>query len=410
MIVASSALAGKCAVLGVTGSIACYKAVEVASHLTQLGVQVYTVLTASAARFIQPLAFQAVTGQPAYDAAALWGQQAHILHTQLAGTADVLAVVPATAHAMAQLAGGHADSLLLVTALAATCPLLLAPAMDGGMWTHPATQANAACLEDRGAHFIGPETGHLASGQVGPGRLAAPDAIVTRIRALLGRDGSLANTRMVITCGGTREPLDPVRHLGNRSSGKQGLALVQAARDRGAAVTLISTVPCAEHAADEVIRVQTAREMQQAVETHGQGADVLIMAAAVADFRPESRVRHKIKKAGHLSSIPLVPNPDILQHLSERRHTGQVPRLLVGFAAETEDLHRNARHKMERKNLDLIVVNDVSRSDIGFGADCNAASMLDRDGGREEIPRMSKFALAERVLDRVAGMLGRRES
>ena len=225
MIVPSAALRGKQLVLGVTGSIACYKAIEVASHLTQLGVIVHTVLTDNAARFVTPLAFQAVTGQPAYAGAALWGQEAHILHTRLARQAELLAIAPATAHTLARLAQGQADNLLLVTALASGSPLLLAPAMDGGMWEHPATQANVSVLRRRGAIVLGPDDGHLASGQTGRGRLVAPAAIVGRIRALLGQAGALAQAKVVVTAGGTREPLDVVRHIANRSSGKQGAAL-----------------------------------------------------------------------------------------------------------------------------------------------------------------------------------------
>lgn len=408
MIVPSTALRGKQLVLGVTGSIACYKAIAVASHLTQLGVIVHTVLTDNAARFVTPLAFQAVTGQPAYAGAALWGQEAHILHTRLARQAELLAIAPATAHTLARLAQGQADNLLLVTALASGRPLLLAPAMDGGMWEHPATQANVSVLRRRGAVLLGPDDGRLASGQTGPGRLAAPEAIVGRIRALLGQAGSLTQAKVVVTAGGTREPLDAVRHIANRSSGKQGAALAQAARDRGADVTLVSTVPVAPETGNATLRVDTAREMREAVRVACRQADVLIMAAAVADFRPAAAHARKLKKADGPPALSLAPNPDILHEISAGSVRDGRPRVVVGFAAETHDGPIHARQKLRAKNLDLVVVNDVGRSDIGFGSEHNAAHILDRQGGIEELPRMPKFALAERILERVARLLAER--
>lgn len=405
MIVPSAALRGKQLVLGVTGSIACYKAIEVASHLTQLGVLVHTVLTDNAARFVTPLAFQAVTGQPAYAGAALWGQEAHILHTRLARQAELLAIAPATAHTLARLAQGQADNLLLVTALASGSPLLLAPAMDGGMWEHPATQANVSVLRRRGAIVLGPDDGHLASGQTGRGRLVAPEAIVGRIRALLGQAGALAQAKIVVTAGGTREPLDVVRHIANRSSGKQGAALAQAARDRGADVTLVSTAPVAPETGNATLQVNTAREMREAVRAACRQADVLIMAAAVADFRPAAVHARKLQKADGPPALSLAPNPDILHEISAGAPRDGRPRVVVGFAAETHDGPARARQKLRAKNLDLMVVNDVGRSDIGFGAEHNAAHILDRQGGIEELPRMPKFALAERILERVARLL-----
>ncbi len=408
MILPSTALHGKQLVLGVTGSISCYKAVEVASTLAQLGVQVNTVLTESATRFVSPLTFQAVTGHPAYAAAALWGQEAHILHTRLAREADLLAVVPATAQFLAAHAAGQADSLLLVTALACECPMLIAPAMDGGMWRHPATQANAALLQARGVICLGPAAGHLASGQTGVGRLVEPDRIVSRIRTLLGQKGSLQGCRMVVTAGGTREPLDPVRFLGNRSSGKQGLALARAAQDRGATVTLITTAPCPADAATQVRRVETARDMQEAVTQACAQADVLVMAAAVADYRPARPARQKLKKDQGPPSLTLVSNPDILASLGTLYAETGRPRIKVGFAAETESLRQNAWRKMAPKGLDLIVANDVSGHDTGFGSEYNAALILDRAGGVDEVSRTTKFHLAERILDRIETLLAER--
>lgn len=409
MIVPATALQGKRLVLGVTGSISCYKAVEVASTLAQLGIHVNALLTASATRFVSPLTFQAVTGHPAYAAADLWGQEAHILHTQLAREADLLAVVPATAQFMAAHAGGQADSLLLVTALACACPMLIAPAMDGGMWHHPATQANAELLRARQVQILGPAAGHLASGQVGVGRLVEPDCIVSHIRTLLGQQGSLQGCRMIVTAGGTREPVDPVRFLGNRSSGKQGLAMARAARDRGATVTLITTVPCPAEAADDIVRVDTAQEMQHAVAQACTAADVLVMAAAVADYRPAQPVAQKHKKDQGPPDLVLVPNPDILASLRPQQAKSGRPRIRVGFAAETEDLRQNAWRKMEPKGLDLIVANDVSQPDTGFGSEYNAALILDRQGGVDEVPRTSKYHLAEKVLDRIETLLAGRE-
>ncbi len=409
MIIPSTALQDKRVVLGVTGSISCYKAVEVASTLAQLGVHVNAVLTESAGQFLSPLTFQAVTGRPAYGASALWGQEAHILHTQLAREADVLAIVPATAHFLAAHASGQANSLLLVTALATECPLLVVPAMDGGMWRHPATQANVDLLRSRGVDFLGPASGHLASGQVGIGRLVEPDCIVAHIRALLGQKGPLQGCKVVVTAGGTREPLDPVRFLGNRSSGKQGLALAQAARDRGAFVTLITAVSVPEETADEVMAVDTAQEMQAAVTQSCTDADVLVMAAAVADFRPASPEVQKIKKDRGTPSFTLIPNPDILASLQSLHAATGRPSIRVGFAAETEDLRQNSQRKLESKGLDLLVANDVGKDDIGFGSDYNAALILERSGKIFEVPRSPKFVLAERVLDRIEVLIAERK-
>ena len=405
MISPSAALAGKRCLLGVTGSISCYKAIEVASHLAQLGVEVRTVLTESATRFVQPLAFQAVTGRPAYGPDALWSQDAHIVHARLGRDADLLAVVPATAHTLAKLAAGQADNLLLITSLAHAGPLLVAPAMDGGMWDNAATQANVEILRERGATFVGPAQGHLASGQSGVGRLAEPGQVVGAIRALLGQRGSLAHRHVVVTAGGTREPVDAVRHIANRSSGRQGAALAQAARDQGAHVTLITTAPMGPETATVVRRVATAQEMQEAVTTACQEADVLVMAAAVADFRPQEVSAHKIKKSAGAPRIQLIPNPDILHTIGLQRRQGKGPRVVAGFAAETQDWQENGRAKLRSKNLDLMVVNDVSRADIGFGSEFNAALLLHRDGQVEEVPRMTKFALAEMVMARVAALL-----
>ena len=405
MIVPSAVLSGRRLTLGVTGSISCYKAIELASHLTQVGVEVSALLTESASRFVQPLAFQAVTGNPAYGPEALWSQDAHILHTQLGRDTELIAIVPATAHTLAQLAGGQADNLLLITSLAHEGPILVAPAMDGGMWMSTATQANVNVLKRRGVKFVGPEKGHLASGQVGVGRLTEPGHVGREIRALLGEGGTLANRHLVVTAGGTRESIDAVRHIANRSSGKQGEAIAQAARDRGAAVTLISSAPTRKGVATVVRKVDSAVEMQEAVLQACSEADALVMAAAVTDFKPSEVSKQKIKKATGALELQLVFNPDILQTLGSLRAQGTGPQVLVGFAAETQDWIENGLAKLRSKNLDFIVVNDVSRKDIGFESDFNAASILHREGQVEELARMTKFALAEVVVDRVARLL-----
>ena len=395
-------------ILGVTGSIACYKAVDLASKLAQAGAQVDTILTAGAARFVTPLTFQSVTGRRAYTDADLWGNEAHVLHVGLAHTADLLAIVPATANTLAKLAHGQADNLLSITALAATCPRLIAPAMDGGMYTHPATAANVIALRDRGAVIVGPEEGHLASGLTGTGRLADPGTLLGQIRLLLGcQDGLLQGRRVIVTAGGTREALDPVRYLTNRSSGKQGYALAQAALDAGADVTLITaaqglTPPAGAH----VIPVAAAEEMADAVLAAVEEADALLMAAAVADFRPAKTSAQKIKKRDGTPIIELARTPDILQLVAEQRKETGRPTVVVGFAAETQDLIAHAQEKLMRKRLDLIVANDVSQQDAGFAVDTNWVTFLRPDGEPERLPLMSKEEVAARVVGRVAEMLG----
>jgi phosphopantothenoylcysteine decarboxylase/phosphopantothenate--cysteine ligase len=393
-------------VLGVTGSIAAYKAVDLASKLAQTGAIVETILTEDAARFVAPLSFQSVTGCPAYTDADLWGAQAHVLHVGLARRADLLVIAPLTAQTLAKLANGLADNLLSLAALAATCPLLLAPAMDAGMFANPATQANLARLEERGATVVGPEEGHLASGLVARGRMTEPQEILGHIRYALSRGGPLKGRKLVVTAGGTQEPLDPVRYLTNRSSGKQGLALAQAALDAGADVTLIAAsvaqpIPVgADH-----VPVRTAAEMAQAVLAASQDADALLMAAAVADFRPAQLAEQKVKKERGLASLSLEPTTDILAAIASQRQATKHPRVVVGFAAETENLIDNAKAKLKVKSLDLIVANDVSAADSGFAVDTNRVILLDAWGDSEPLPLMSKTAVAERVIGRVTELL-----
>lgn len=391
-------------ILAVTGSIACYKAVDLASKLAQAGAEVDVIMTEAAQRFVTPLAFRSITGRPVYS--DMWSLAEHVQHVQLGETADLMLIAPASAHTMAKLAHGLADNLLTVTALAARGPLLLAPAMDGGMYRHPATQANLHLLQERGAHVVGPAEGRMASGMVGLGRMVEPDELVGRIRLVLARQGVWHGRHVVITAGPTQEPLDPVRYLTNRSSGKQGLALAQAALDAGAEVTLITgPINTALPIGARHVPVATAQEMCAAVLAAVKQADVLMMAAAVADYRPASTAPQKIKKSkegqGALT-IELAQNPDILAAVKEQKAATGYPRLTVGFAAETENALANGRDKLRRKGLDFIAVNDVSAADAGFAVDTNRIMLLSATGEVSEMPLQSKTAVAEKIVSRVA--------
>ncbi len=403
----SNPIVGKRILLGVTGSIACYKAAELASKLTQAGGLVDVVLTRAAEAFITPLTFQSVTGRRAYTDADLWGSEGHVLHVGLGRSADLLVIAPATANTLARLAQGMADNLLTLTALTASCPLLLAPAMDGGMFAHPATQANLELLRQRGAQVLGPVEGHLASGLIGVGRMMDPADLLAHIRIRLGQNGPLRGRKVVVTAGGTLEPIDPVRVITNRSSGKQGIALAQAALDLGAQVTLIvGSVQQPIPIGVQQVQVGSASEMLEAVLAALSGCDALLMAAAVADFKPGSFAEQKIKKSGSAPVIELELTPDILAAVAEEKARTGFPRVTVGFAAESQNLLENARLKLAAKRLDLIVANDITASDAGFGADENRVTLLDAAGGVETLPLMSKMAVAERVLERVVGLLG----
>jgi phosphopantothenoylcysteine decarboxylase/phosphopantothenate--cysteine ligase len=398
-----SLLQSKRILLGVTGSIAAYKAADLASQLTQAGAEVDVILTEAATKFITPLTFQSLTGRTAYR--DLWGSDAHVIHVGLGERADLLVIAPATADVIARLAHGLANDLLTVTALAARCPVLVAPAMDGGMFAHPATQANLKTLAERGVTLLGPAEGRMASGLVGRGRMVEPEEILGHVRLALGRKGPLAGRRIVVTAGGTQEPIDPVRFISNRSSGKQGFAVAQVALDRGAQVTLVAG-PTALGAPIGARRVDvtTAAEMAEAVLAVAD-ADALIMAAAVADFRPAQAADQKIKKA----AVPLVEletTVDILSAVAERREATGKPTVVVGFAAESENLIENAREKVFRKRLSLIVANDISAKDAGFSVDTNRVTLIGSGGGVEPLPLMSKEQVAEVVLERVAGLLG----
>jgi phosphopantothenoylcysteine decarboxylase/phosphopantothenate--cysteine ligase len=401
-------LTGRRIVLGVAGSIAAYKAVDLASQLTQMGAQVDAVLTEAASRFVTTLSFASVTGRPAYSDMFAPSETRPELHVQLGREAELLLVAPATATTLARLALGLADDLLSLTALCTRAPLVLCPAMDSHMWEHPATQENVARLRQRGALVVGPEVGRLASGQVGAGRLAERETVLGAVRYALGqRYGDLRGRRIVVTAGGTQEPIDPVRYVGNRSSGKMGYAVAEAGRDRGAQVTLV-TAPTAlpDPYGVQVVHVRTACEMRDAVLEACRQADAVVMAAAVADFRPARPEEQKLKRAGRQSLVlELVPTPDILAELR-----GCEGLLRVGFAAETEDVLANAEQKLREKGLDLMVANDVTALGSGFGTDTNKVLLLDRSGAREDLPLMSKYDVAWHILDRVASLLEGRKS
>lgn len=405
-----SVLSNKRIVLGVTGSIAAYKVADLASKLTQAGALVDVILTDAAQKFITPLTFQSVTGRRAYTDSDLWGNEAHVLHVGLSHTADLIVIAPCTANTIAKLAHGQSDTLLTVTALAATCPLVMVPAMDGGMFDHAAVQENLDALRKRGALIIEPVEGHLASGLTGKGRLPETPELIGHIRLVLGRGGLLANRNVIVTAGGTQEPLDPVRVLTNKSSGKQGYALAQAALDAGAHVTLITTpTSLTTPIGARVVHVQTAKQMLDAVLNESTNADALVMSAAVADFRPKHTAKDKIKKNGAVPQVELEATEDILKTVSSsglpRSGSGKRPRVVVGFAAESRDLLENAAIKLESKGLDLIAANDISASDAGFAVETNRVTLLFADGHKESLPLMNKTDVAEILMERIATLL-----
>jgi phosphopantothenoylcysteine decarboxylase/phosphopantothenate--cysteine ligase len=400
------ALAGRRILLGVSGSIAAYKSADLASRLTQAGALVDVVLTESARRFISPLTFSSVTGRRTYTDDDLWGPDSHVLHVGLGREADLLVVAPVTAHTLAKLAAGHGDNLLCLAALSTSAPLVLAPAMDAGMFEHPATQANLATLRQRGAILIGPDEGRMASGLVGLGRMVEPMELVGHIRLVLGRGRALAGRRVLVTAGGSQEPIDPVRVIANRSSGKQGFALAQAALDRGAHVVLVagpSALPTPVGA--ERIEADTAEAMRGEVEARLETTDVLLMAAAVADFRVARPADDKLKRANGAVDLHLEPTPDILALVAERRRRSGGPKVVVGFAAESRDLVPQARQKVKAKGLDLIVANDIGAPDAGFAVDTNRVTFVDSSESVQELPLMSKADVAEAVLERVEALL-----
>lgn len=403
-----SLLQDKRIVLGVTGSIACYKSVDLASKLTQAGALVDVIVTEAATRFVTPLAFRSVTGRPVFS--SMWDLDAHVRHVGLGETADLLLIAPATANTLAKLAHGLADNLLTVTAVAARCPVMVAPAMDGGMYQHPATQASVALLRERGVRFAGPAEGRMASGLTGLGRMLEPPELLAQVRRVLAEKGPLHGRRVVVTTGPTREALDPVRFISNRSTGKQGLAVAQAALDAGADVTLIAG-PVSEPIPPGVnlIAVETTEEMGNATLEAVKTADALFMVAAVADFRPGSRSDRKIKKTELDEdwglAIGLEPTLDVLTAVKAQRDKTGFPRVALGFAAETHDAYEYGRDKLLRKGLNFIAVNDVLAEGAGFAVDTNRVILLSSAGVVEEMPLMSKTAVAERLVFHVARTL-----
>ena len=389
--------ANKHILLGVTGSIAAYKAVELASKLTQAGAQVDVILTPAAEKFITPLTFQSVTGRKAFTDANLWGGQAHVLHVGLGHTSELMVIAPCTANTLGKLAHGIADNLLTITALATRCPMLVAPAMDVGIYTNIATQDNVRILTERGVYFAGPDEGRMASGLVGKGRLVEPAELLGHIRIMLGRQGPLSGKKIVVTAGGTQEPLDPVRVLTNKSSGKQGYALAQAALDAGGTTILVSAqtvIPAPVGA--RFIPANTAQAMLEAVLAESEGADALVMAAAVADFRPKRVAENKLKKRDGIPLVELEAAPDVLAAVAAMGSLR--PRVVIGFAAESQDLLENAAAKLRSKKLDMIVANDISAPDSGFGMDTNRVTLLFPDAKEQPQPLMPKDEVAETII------------
>ncbi|HEY2215588.1 MAG TPA: bifunctional phosphopantothenoylcysteine decarboxylase/phosphopantothenate--cysteine ligase CoaBC [Acidimicrobiales bacterium] len=396
-------------VLGVCGGIAAYKAVEVCRQLVDAGAHVVPVMTEEATRFVGAVTFSALASEPVQT--SLWDEASPIPHTRLGQTADLILIAPATAHLIARYAAGLSDDLLTATLLATRAPVVICPAMHTEMWEHPSVQENLATLRRRGVHVVPPESGRLAGGDSGEGRLADPTVIAARALAMVGLgkgdEGSTAardleGQHVVVSAGGTREPLDPVRFLTNRSSGKQGHALAAEAARRGANVTLVTSSPLSlpidvTHRV-ELVPVETAADMEAAMQSVSPGADIIIMAAAVADFRPKVMAERKLSKEDGLPEFVLEPTPDILAGLAARRTAEQV---LVGFAAETNDVLERGKRKLARKGVDLLVVNDVSAPDVGFDHDTNAVTILGADGSSINVALSSKSAVANAVLDRV---------
>ncbi len=390
---------GKTVILGVTGSIAAYKAVDIASKLTQRGLGVDVVMTKAAMEFVTPLSFRSVTHRPVVTGMWELSSEFSVEHVALAERADVVLVAPATANTIAKMAVGIADEMLTCTVLATKAPVIVAPAMDAGMYASAVTQENLGRLRSRGFIIVGPEHGRLASGLVGMGRLVETEDVLASVYEALARKGDLAEKQVVVSAGGTREPIDFVRYVGNRSSGKMGYAVAEAARDRGAVVTLItSATEIPPPAGVDVMHVETALEMRDAVLKASAAADVLIMAAAVADYRPAEVLDTKIKRESESLTLELVRTDDILSDVQ-----GDIVK--VGFAAETGEVKDRAVEKLASKNLHLIAANDVAAEGSGFGADTNRVTLIDREGNVEELPLMPKYDVAHRILDRVVAIL-----
>jgi phosphopantothenoylcysteine decarboxylase/phosphopantothenate--cysteine ligase len=395
-------LHGKCVVLGVTGGIAAYKAVELLRLLIKAGAEVHVIMTRSAQEFITPLSFQTLSGNPVHTELFNLIQEQEIGHISLADRADLVLIAPTTANLVGKVAGGIADDLLTTTIMATRAKVLFAPAMNSNMWQNPLYRANQTKLEGLGYHFLEPVTGDLACGWQGPGKLPEPQVIFNAARTLLG-SSRLAGMTVLVTAGPTREEIDPVRFLSNHSSGKMGYAIARAARDMGANVILVSgPVNLSEPSGIETIRVVSALEMYQVVIEQAKRSDLIIKAAAVADFRPVLRNDQKTKKGtAETMLLELRRNPDILAELGRQKGA----RILVGFAAETDELLKHAREKLIDKNLDMIVANDVTESGAGFDGDTNIVRLLTADGNIEELPQMTKDQVAAALLDRIAALM-----
>ena len=396
----AGALANKHVVLGVTGSIACYKALDLASKLVQNGALVDTIMSYGATKFVTPLAFRSITHRAVVTDSFDANSEYSVEHVALAQQADVIVVAPATVHCIAKMALGLADDPLTTTIVAAKCPLVVAPAMDGNMYDHPATQSNVATLTNRGVIIAGPGTGRLASGLSGVGRLLETPELMGYISYAIGKNGDLSGRTVVVIACGTMEPIDPVRVITNHSSGKMGYALAEAARDRGADVVLV-TAPTnlPNPALVKVVQIQTAEEMGLAIQSHLDKADALVMAAAVADYKPSVLSDQKIKKSEDDLNISLAKTTDIL-----KTATGNFVR--VGFAAESQNLVENAKAKITNKKLDLIVANDITAEGSGFGSDTNKVTLIDRDMRVDELPLLTKYDVSNRILDRVRDLIG----
>lgn len=397
---------GKRIVIGITGSIAAYKSTDLASRLTKLGAEVNAILTEAGEKFISPLSIQTVSGKKAFTEQDLWGSKGHVVHINLARTADLLIVAPASANTIAKLANGIADNLLTVTVLAAVCPVIIVPAMDAGMFKNSITQKNINLLKERGFIVIGPAEGHLASGLEGAGRMVEPVEIVNMTRYHLSRTNPLKYKKIVVTAGGTQEAIDPVRILTNYSSGKQGYALAQAALDAGSDVTLISApTTLSPPAGCTLILVKSAEEMHVAVLKEIMDSQALIMAAAVADFRPKAIKTEKIKKDSGMNTIELIPTRDILKDVAEVKRKEKLDLKVIGFAAESRDLKINAKEKLNDKYMDMIVANDISDPQAGFRVDTNKVLLMYSDGSTEQLPMMSKSDVAEKVIQHLQSWL-----
>ncbi len=392
-------LTGREVVLGVTGGIAAYKSAEIVSRLRHLGAHVHVIMTKNATEFVAPLTFQTLSANPVvtdtFNAPEYW----NVEHVALAKLADVFVVAPATANILAKMASGIADDMLSTTLLATKAPILAAPAMNTGMWTATATRENIRTLKARGVRFVGPDTGVLACGDTGAGRMSEPEEIVNAIAGILSRKNDYQGTRVLVTAGATRERLDPVRFLTNDSSGKMGFALAEAARDRGAEVTVVCgsvSVPVPDGV--RIVKIESANDLLDAMTAEVPAQDVVIQAAAVADYRPETCRDTKIKKkSGQAMTLTLVENPDVAQEVAKIRKPGQI---LVGFAAETDHVTAHAKEKLKKKKLDMIVANDVTKEGAGFNTDTNIAALITGDGV-QEYPLMQKRELADIILNEI---------